>query len=236
MIQRFFILGGLPLCFLLSALLAVAEPPSDADRKMIALEALTRLKGTDLNTNPALKAAALKVLAWTRGTPDFVTLVQDFNLTGQNPGLLEVAAENPADESGVEALRLIFASGDTSVIKNALTGTNLLTASKTAEALGNTHDKQIVPLLLPLVTDCGAMSLCASKPCARSRSAGRRGAIAPARPPGKTSRRRPLHRRHGIEHRPLAGIEGASRAIAPLAARPQHRSAAALAGASENAR
>ena len=153
MIQRVFILCGLPLCLLLSAASAVAEPPTDSDRKMIALEALTRLKGADLNTNPPLKAAALKVLAWTRGTPDFLTIVQDFNISGQNAGLLEVAARNPADSSSVVALRLIFGSGDISAIKNALAGTNLITATKTAQALGNLHDKQIVPLLLPLVTD-----------------------------------------------------------------------------------
>lgn len=133
--------------------MAVAEPLTDSDRKMIALEALTRLKGADLNGNPSLKAAALKVLAWTRGTPDFVTIVEDFHISGQNPGLLDVAARNPADGSGVEALRLIFVSGDISIIKDALAGTNIVTATKTAEALGNMRDKQIVPLLLPLVTD-----------------------------------------------------------------------------------
>ena len=123
------------------------------DRKMIALEALSRLKGTDLSTNPSLKAAAFKVLDWTRGTPDFVTIVRDFHIPAQNAGLLEVAEKNPADGSGVAALQVIFASGDISVVKKALCETNLATAAKTAEALGNTHDKRIVPLLLPLATD-----------------------------------------------------------------------------------
>ncbi len=133
----------------------VAAESADAamDRKAIALEALTRLKGTDLNANPSLKAAALKVLDWTRGTPDFVTIVRDFQIPNQNAGLLEVAAKNPADGTSVEALRMIFASGDTSVVEEALAGTNISFATKTTEALGNTHDKQIVPLLLPMVTD-----------------------------------------------------------------------------------
>lgn len=138
---------------MLAAFPALAQPLTDEERKAIAIEALTRLKGTDLNTNPSLKAAALKVLEWTHGTPDFVTIVRDFHIPGQNPGLLEVAVKNPEDSSGVEALRLIFASGDTGAIKNALDGTNPVVAAKTAEALGNTHDQQIVPLLLPLVTD-----------------------------------------------------------------------------------
>jgi putative heme-binding domain-containing protein len=148
---RFAFSGGL----LMAAIFAAAGQPAsgDMDRKMIAIEALTRLKGTDLNTNPALKAAALKVLAWTRGTPDFVNIVSDFHIPGQNAGLLEVAISTPGEGSGVEAMRLIFASGDMGAIKEALHGTNLTMASRTAEALGNTRDKQIVPLLLPLVGD-----------------------------------------------------------------------------------
>jgi putative heme-binding domain-containing protein len=155
MTRRTLVLCGTLFCFGIAAFFAAAEAPSGggADRKMIAMEALSRLKGTDLDANPSLKAAALKVLEWTRGTPDFLTIVQDFNIPGQNAGLLEVAVNNPADGSGVEALRLIFTSGSANVIREALHGTNIVLAAKTAEALGNTHDREIIPLLLPLVTD-----------------------------------------------------------------------------------
>jgi putative heme-binding domain-containing protein len=138
---------------LISSFSSWAEPLTDADRKQIAIEALVRLKGTDLSTNAAFKTAVLKVLNWTRGTPDFVTIVRDFHIPAQSSGLLEVVENNPADGSGVEALRLIFSSGGSGLVQEALLGTNLLTATRIVEALGNTHDKQIVPLLLPLVTD-----------------------------------------------------------------------------------
>ena len=154
MTERIFVLAVLSGVLLVAASRAKAGPPDGPiDRKMIALEALSRLNGTDLNTNPSLKAAAFKVLEWTRGTPDFVTVVQDFHIPGQNAALLEVAENNPADGSSVAALQMIFASGDTSVIKDTLNGTNPVAATETADALGNTHDKRIVPLLLPLVTD-----------------------------------------------------------------------------------
>jgi putative heme-binding domain-containing protein len=178
MTTRVFIAASLSGVLLMAAACANAEPQGgDMDRKLIALEALSRLKGTDLNANPSLKAAALKVLEWTRGTPDFVNIVRDFHIPGQNSGLLEVAGKNPADGSGVEALQMILASGDTTVIKAALNGTNLATATKTAEALGNTHDKQIVPLLLPLVTD-SQRAVAVRKQSARSLAQTKEGATA----------------------------------------------------------
>jgi len=133
---------------------ARAEPAANGpDRTAIAIEALDRLKGMDLGANPRLKAAVMNVLASTRGTPDFVKIVQDFNLKDQNAGLLEVAMKNPGAESGVQAMHLILAGQGQGLVEQALQGADIAAAAKTAEALGNTGDKQIVPLLLPLVTD-----------------------------------------------------------------------------------
>lgn len=126
---------------------------ADADRVALAVEALTRLEGVDLDANAALKARVLQVLDKTRGTASFVKLVQHFKLPGQNAGLLEVAASQPAGESGVEAMRLILASGDTALARQALEGTNIVVATKTAEALGNTGDRRAVMLLVPVLTD-----------------------------------------------------------------------------------
>jgi len=124
-----------------------------ADRIALAVEALTRLEGVDLNANAALKGRVLQVLDKTRGTPGFVKLVQHFNLPDQNAGLLEVAVAQPSGESGVEAMRLILAKGDAVLVRQALEGTNALAATKTAEALGNSGDKQAVSLLLPVLSD-----------------------------------------------------------------------------------
>jgi putative heme-binding domain-containing protein len=142
----------------LAAVLAVpvfrlnaAEP--GADRVALAVEALTRLEGVDLDTNPALKGRVLQVLDKTRGTPAFMTLVQHFKLPDQNAGLLEVAVAQPSGEGGVEAMRLILARGGAAAVRQALEGTNVPAATRTAEALGNTGDKQTVALLLPLLAD-----------------------------------------------------------------------------------
>lgn len=139
-------------CLLALAASAVAQPIEPAKLNTM-IEALTRLGPEAVNANPKLAEALDKVLAATRGTPQFVQLVEQFKLADQNAGLLEVAAKNPADEAGVTALRIVLASSDTAALFAALTGKDTATAAKLVEALGNTGAKQLPALLLPLVTD-----------------------------------------------------------------------------------
>ena len=125
---------------------------TESQRIAIAIEALSRLKGADLDSNPPLKSAVAKVLAATRGTPEFVQVVRDFHVQGQNPGLLEVAVNQPGSDAGIQGMRLILDSRDTTVIADTLRSTNSATAARTVEALGNTRDQRMVGILLPLVT------------------------------------------------------------------------------------
>jgi len=128
-----------------------SREPTARGHEEIAFETLTRLKGVDAEAHPELKAALAEALASYRGAPEFVNLVQDFHLRDQDAGLLDVALQHSGDESGVQALRLLLASGDLATLESALRDTN--TAPKLAETMGNTHDKRIVPVLLPLVSD-----------------------------------------------------------------------------------
>ncbi len=135
---------------LVGVAVAPADDSANANRASIALEALSRLKGMDLDANPAVRNAVLKVLEQTRGTPQFVEIVRDFNLTDQDEALLEIAARNPASSTGVGAIRLILNRPNLDLLNSSLAGTN---AMSVAEALGNTGESGIVPLMLPLVTD-----------------------------------------------------------------------------------
>jgi hypothetical protein len=65
------------------------------DRVRLSIEALQRLKGADLQANPALGQAVRKVLDQVRGEPEFVQLVKDFSLVGQEEGLRAVVLANP---------------------------------------------------------------------------------------------------------------------------------------------
>lgn len=117
---------------------------SFAQGNSVAVEALSRLKGMDLESNPSLKAAVLKVLETTRGTAQFVEIVRDFKIKGQAAELLAFAAANPTNSTGVDALRLAVAE----------TGVNGLTNSQgLIEAMGNTADKQFIPFLSAALDD-----------------------------------------------------------------------------------
>src|SRR5258706_5183609 len=131
-----------------------SSPVSQEDQKTaLAVEALARLQNVDLEQDVRLKQTVLKVLDKTRGTGNFVKLVQQFKLKNQEPGLLEVAARNSTNETGVEAIRLALADKDLSLIEQVLRSTNKDTSIKIAEVLGNSSDKTAVKLLLPLVED-----------------------------------------------------------------------------------
>jgi putative heme-binding domain-containing protein len=159
-----------------AAVPAPAQAP-EPDRTAIYLEALSRLKDVDLEANPAVKAAVLKVLDNTRGTPPFVQIVQQFKLKDQNPGLLEIAVAQPASEAGVQAIRLILQQQDFALLEQTLTGADLKAAVNTATALGNASDRRALRVLLPLVTQT-ARDLALRKQAVRSLAGFQEGAAA----------------------------------------------------------
>jgi putative membrane-bound dehydrogenase-like protein len=125
----------------------LSAPPSPG----VVTETLSRLDRGDFDANPAVKAAVSTALASMRGTPAFLNLVREFDLKGENAALLEAAVRHPAEESGVEAMRLVLASGDLSQFHELLESTNS-DALRAMEAAGNTRQNDVAPLLLPLVT------------------------------------------------------------------------------------
>jgi putative heme-binding domain-containing protein len=109
------------------------------------IEALSRLKDADLDANPALKGAVLKVLEKTRGTSQFVEIVRDFKLIGHARELVDFASKHPADSIGVEALRIAFAESGAAALQPLSLGL--------IQAMGNSSEKQFVPLLTPVIED-----------------------------------------------------------------------------------
>src|SRR5262245_34753562 len=148
--------------------------PNDGVSTAISLEALSRLKGMDLDANPSLKAVVLKVLEQMRGRPDYVEIVRDFKIAGQAPGLLEIATKDPNSQTGVEAMRLILREDNLDLLKQGLKGTNALSLT---QALGHTGEKAIIPLLQPLVLD-GSREALVRKEAVRALAKVREGAAA----------------------------------------------------------
>jgi putative heme-binding domain-containing protein len=152
-----------PLCYVCVSFLALAalaplaraadEPPPPPDRITIAIEALKRLKDVDPEKNPSVKAVLNKVLEATKGTPQFVEIVRDFNLKGQEPALLDIVIKNPSSSAAAEATRLLLDTPEP--LLKSLNGADAAAAAKLAEALGNSSDKRAVPLLTPIVLEPG---------------------------------------------------------------------------------
>src|SRR3954469_21421472 len=143
---------------LLLAFPLIADEPTppvsqEDQRTTLAVEALTRLQNVDLSQNAKLKEAVYKLLEKTRGTANYVKLVQYFKIPNQDRGLLDVALRNSTNETGVAAIRSILANNDFSVLAESLRGTNSDQARQTAELLGNATDKNSVTLLSPLVAN-----------------------------------------------------------------------------------
>lgn len=128
-----------------------AEETAARGRNQVALEALKRLKGIELDSNPAVKKAVLKVLEGTRGTPAYVEIVKDFNLKNQNQGLLEVALAHLGTSASVEALRLILQDNGQLLLREALHVKDEGTATQLAKDLGDVAHPSVPRLLKPLL-------------------------------------------------------------------------------------
>src|SRR5215510_3992423 len=98
-------------------------PAAESDKAAIAVEALSRLKGLDLEANPGVRVAVMRVIESTKGTPQFVELVRDFKIKDQDNALLEFALAHPSDSAAAEAMRLILANKNVALVEKALRGT-----------------------------------------------------------------------------------------------------------------
>ena len=116
----------------------------------IQMEALNRLKGLDLEANPSLKSAVLKVVEKTRGTPHFVELVREFGLEGQEEELLKYALANPRESSGVEAFRMAVAKAPDAELSELLQSTN---APVVVGLLGSAGGKDFEAILRGIIID-----------------------------------------------------------------------------------
>ncbi|MBI5757040.1 MAG: NPCBM/NEW2 domain-containing protein [Planctomycetales bacterium] len=134
---------------------------SSGDEPKVALvsaEALNRLKGFDVSKNAAQKAALNRVLDSLTGQPQFLTLVEKFNVTDRYPDLLALAASKPDDQIGIDAVRVLLAKDQQQLLTMAVLPAVKKDRPDVAKgvigittALSNSGDARVVPLLLPLV-------------------------------------------------------------------------------------
>lgn len=131
--------------------LARGEEPAPAPPK-VALEALQRLKGVDLESNPALKAAVVKVVASTRGTPDFIQVARILELPDASGEVLATALKLGADDArAVDGLRWILGRGELELVRARLAGGTADEVPALIDLLGNAGDPPAIGLLVPML-------------------------------------------------------------------------------------
>ena len=111
----------------------------------VALEAVRRLKGTDLSANPSLRQAVEKVAREIRGEPEHLELVRDFQLTGELPAVAEFVAARPADPAALDGVRLLLTPESRPLLEKALEKSG--DRPRLLELLGQCGSREAVPLL-----------------------------------------------------------------------------------------
>jgi putative heme-binding domain-containing protein len=138
--------------------LAFATTGDEKKTQLVTAEALNRLKGFDVSKNEQQKTALNRVLEGLKGQSQFVTLVDKFSVADRYPDLAHLAAIQPDDQIGIDAVRVLLVKQQVGLLEKILKGWkekgNL--AVGLATALSNSGDAQVVAPLLALVQDADA--------------------------------------------------------------------------------
>ena len=143
------LLGYLGVSLALAAVSAGPDEAAPANAKVV-LEAVRRLKGADLETKPALKAAVDRLADQFQGQPEFVELVRDFRLTHRYPALLDFAVAHVTEPAAGEALQTLLLAQPT-LVRTGLANSNQ--APALVRMLGAIHQREAVPFLVPFLTN-----------------------------------------------------------------------------------
>jgi putative membrane-bound dehydrogenase-like protein len=123
---------------------------NEAKTKLINTEAISRLQAFDVTNNPEHLASMNRVLDSLKGQPQFVTLVDRFNVKGRFAELLAMAQSKPDEQLSIDAIRVLLGKSQIDLLKKALATQDGKAAVATATALSNSGDAQAAELLLPL--------------------------------------------------------------------------------------
>ena len=123
-------------------------------KEQASLTALALKHGAKVDLNdPAIKTAIDRALDASKGTPQFISLVDTLNLTARYPDLLALAVSKPGEQLGVEAVRTLLAKGQQQLVRGSLQQKDDQLAVATATVLGNSADGRALGLLRTTMND-----------------------------------------------------------------------------------
>ena len=123
---------------------------NSAKTSYVNTEAIGRLKSFEISARPEHKAALDRILDGAKGQPQFVTLVDKFNVVDRFSELLTLAQLKPDQQLGIDSIRVLLARKQTDLLRAALATSKGNTAIAMATVLSNSGDAGASELLLPL--------------------------------------------------------------------------------------
>lgn len=133
--------------------LAFAKFKDDAKTTFVNSEAISRIPPFEIATRPELKADLNRILDSQKDRPQFVTLVDKFQVTDRYPGLLALAQAKPDEQLGIDAIRVLLGKRQVELLKAALASQDANKSVVTASVLSNSGEGAAADLLLPFVKD-----------------------------------------------------------------------------------
>ncbi len=118
----------------------------------MAQEALKRLGNFDPKKDAKYSKALDGLLERSKGTPQFVDLVNRFNISAKYPDLLDMAIADPAGQAGVDAIRILLGKNATELVTKALAGDEKRVAG-IVEVLANSGENRAAGILASVVKD-----------------------------------------------------------------------------------
>lgn len=152
---------------------------SHRDQATITALALKHHGPVDLNRSPELKSAVNRAIEAAKGTPQFISLVAQFNFSDKYPELLKLAQKHPDEQLGVEAIRALLAKKQFPLIRSALRRGDVKTEPiqvATVRVLGNSADGRANGILRSVLDD-PKLPVAVRREAARSYAKSRKGAL-----------------------------------------------------------
>jgi putative membrane-bound dehydrogenase-like protein len=120
---------------------------------LIRFESISRLRGLDVSRNARYRAMLEDVLDQCAESEQFVRIVDKFNLTNHYAELLTLAQSKPESQLAVDALRVLFAKGQSELLGAALSNDVPDVVERTLIAMATAGDPRGSDLLVSLFSD-----------------------------------------------------------------------------------
>ena len=127
--------------------LAVAELADPERTFFVNSEALNRLEGIQLADRSELSKALNQVLDKTRGSSQFVKLIDQYAVADRSDDLVAMIVESPNSQTAVDAIRLLLKQQQLSTIREVLFGDDARAGEALLTALATTSPQRSLKLL-----------------------------------------------------------------------------------------